>query len=185
MTTISHSNFLKLLECFTILPDWVDQPFVHEFTQKLYLFTDKNNVKRHYEFLRYIMFDLCNHINDKKYFDFLHLVLFTLFEENGISLDHKVNENEKLYSILTLPEIINIFDESGEIRISNSRILILMDLLQKNPNICEAIKKEINSTSYSNRSSNNGKTKRFHPYSRKGGKKKKRTIKKNQKRKKI
>ena len=53
MSKISHSNFLKILNCFTILPNWDEEPFVHSFTQNLYLFVNKpENVKRHYEFLR-------------------------------------------------------------------------------------------------------------------------------------
>ena len=174
MSKISHSNFLKILNCFTILPNWDDDPFVHSFTQNLYLFANKpENVKRHYEFLRYIIYELCNYVNDKKYMDFLHIVLFTLFEENSISLDHKVDPNEKLYSILSLPDIKYIFDENGEMRISNTRIIILIDLLSKQPSICNSIKQEIYSKSHKAPSTTNKKTNRFHPYSKKGGKKKK------------
>ena len=105
--------------------------------------------------------------------DFLHIVLFTLFEENSISLEHKVDPNEKLYSILSLPEIKYIFDENGEIRISNTRITMLIDLLTEQPSICNSIKQEIDSKSYKAPSTTNKKTNRFHPYLKKGGKKKK------------
>jgi len=173
MSKISHSNFLKILNCFTILPNWDEEPFVHSFTQNLYLFMNNpENIKRHYEFLRYIIYDLCNHVNDKKYMDFLHIVLFTLFEENSISLEHKVVPNEKLYSILTLPDIKYIFDEKGEIRDSNTRITMLIDLLNEQPSICNSIKQEIDSKSYKAPSTTNKKTNKFHPYSKKGGKNK-------------
>ena len=63
MSKISHSNFLKILNCFTILPSWDDEPFIHSFTQNLYSFINNSgNVKRHYEFLRYIIYELCNHV---------------------------------------------------------------------------------------------------------------------------
>jgi hypothetical protein len=89
--------------------------------------------------------------------DFLHIVLFTLFEENSISLDHKVDPNEKLYSILSLPEIKYIFDENGEIRISNTRISMLIDLLTEQPSICNSINQEIDSKSYKAPSTTNKK----------------------------
>ena len=50
---------------------------------------------------------------------------------------------------------------------------MLIDLLSEQPSICNSIKQEIDNKSYKPPSTTNKKTNRFHPYSKKGGKKKK------------
>ncbi len=57
MSKISHSNFLKILNCFTILPNWEDEPFVHSFTQNLYLFANKSeNLKNRKTKNKFLLF---------------------------------------------------------------------------------------------------------------------------------
>ena len=115
-------------------------------------------------------------------------MVFTLLEENAISLEHVVTNKENLYFLLSIPVLNIIFDHGdGTIRISNTKVLQLVELLEEDKSICDKIKKHIDSMRvlknvkdpYTKKTINN--TKRFHPYSKKGGKKKKTKKRKTKK----
>jgi hypothetical protein len=141
------------------------------------------NVKKHYELMRYIIYQLCSHKNDDAYLNFLKQILFTLLEENAISLEHVVSNKENLHSLLSIPELYQIFDHGdGTIRISNTKVHQFVELLEEDKTICDKLKQHIDSKNtirYSRKINKTIKTtNKFHPYSKKGGKNKKKKTKK-------
>lgn len=186
MATFSPSNFLDTLYNDYFLKDknnWNFDPRVHKYVRDNLSFItdhDNKNVRKHYELLRFIIYQLCRHQNDEEYLDFLKATLFTLLEENGISLEHILNNKEKLHSLLSIPELYDSFDHGdGTIRISNTKIHQFIDeIFKNNKTICNKIKSHIDSVSSVNTS------RRYHPYTKKGGQKKY-TAKKNNKKKKT
>ena len=174
MSNFSPSKFLdELYNNFYLKnkDEWIYEPDTHNYVNENLSFSH-NNERKHYELLRYIIYQSCGHKNDKDYLNFLHQLLFTLLEENAISLEHIVNNKEKLHSLLSMPEL-NIFDHgNGTIRISNTKVKQLIDFLEKDEFICDKIKQRIDVLNNTTKKT----TKRNHPYSKKGGKKKK-TIK--------
>lgn len=160
--------------------EWISEINTNRYVlENLSFMNNDNNIRKHYELLRFIIYQLCNHKNDSDYLNFLNQLLFTLLEENAISLEHEVSNKEKLHSLLSIPELYYIFDHHDKtIRISNTKVKQFLELLEKNKTICDKIKEHLDlknkTTPYS--------AKRFHPYSKKGGKKRK--LKKTQKKKK-
>jgi len=194
MSNFSPSKFLDELYYIYYLKnkdEWTSQIDTHNYVIKnLSFMNNPENIKKHYELLRYIIYQICNHKNDNDYLIFIKQLLFTLLEENAISLEHKVNENEKLYKLLSIPELYQIFDHGdGTIRVSNTKVNQLVDLIEEDKTICDKIKQNIDSRNtipYSRKINKTIKTtKRFHPYSKKGGKNKNKNknkkIKKNSK----
>jgi len=192
MSNFSPSKFLDELYYIYYLKnkdEWTSQIDTHNYVIKnLSFMNNPENIKKHYELLRYIIYQICNHKNDNDYLIFIKQLLFTLLEENAISLEHKVNENEKLYKLLSIPELYQIFDHGdGTIRVSNTKVNQLVDLIEEDKTICDKIKQHIDSRNtipYSRKINKTIKTtKRFHPYSKKGGKNKNKNkkIKKNSK----
>jgi hypothetical protein len=181
MSKFSPSKFLNQLYNNYYLKnkdEWITQLETHEYVIKnLSFMNNDSNERKHYELLRYIIYQLCNYKNDKDYLNFLKQMFFTLLEENAISLDHVVTNKENLHYLLSIPELISIFDnDDGTIRISNTKVHQFVELIEKDKKICDKIKQHIDSKNITNNTNN---TKRFHPYSKKGGKKK--TKKKNKK----
>jgi len=181
MSKFSPSKFLNQLYNNYYLKnkdEWITQLETHEYVIKnLSFMNNDNNERKHYELLRYIIYQLCNYKNDKDYLNFLKQMFFTLLEENAISLDHVVTNKENLHYLLSIPELISSFDnDDGTIRISNTKVHQFVELIEKDKKICDKIKQHIDSKNITNNTNN---TKRFHPYSKKGGKKK--TKKKNKK----
>lgn len=174
MSKFSPSKFLNRLYNNYYLKnkdEWITQLETHEYVIKnLSFMNNDSNERKHYELLRYIIYQLCNYKNDKDYLNFLKQMFFTLLEENAISLEHVVTNKENLHYLLSIPELISIFDNGdGTIRISNTKVHQFVELLEKDKKICDKIKKHIDSKNITNNTNN---TKRFHPYSKKGGKKK-------------
>jgi len=174
MSNFSPSKFLdELYNNFYLKnkDEWINDLDTHNYVNKNLSFM-YNNERKHYELLRYIIYQLCGHKNDKDYLNFLQQLLFTLLEENAISLEHIVNNKEKLHSLLSMPEL-NIFDHgNGTIRISNTKVKQLIDFLEKDEFICDKIKQRIDVLNNTIKKT----TKKYHPYLKNGGRKKK-TIK--------
>lgn len=189
MSNFSPSKFLDELYNNYYLKnkdEWTTQYDTHNYVIKnLSFMNNPDNVKKHYELMRYIIYQLCSHKNDDAYLNFLKEMFFTLLEENAISLEHIVSNKENLHSLLSIPELNNIFDHGdGTIRISNTKVQQFVELLEEDKTICDKIKQHIDSKNtipYSRKMNKTIKTtKRFHPYSKKGGKnknKKKKTKK--------
>ena len=182
MSNFSPSKFLDELYNNYYLKnkdEWTTQYETHNYVIKnLSFMNNPENVKKHYELMRYIIYQLCSHKNDDVYLNFLKQMFFTLFEENAISLEHVVSNKEILHSLLSIPELYKIFDHGdGTIRISNTKVQQFVELLEKDKTICDKIKQHIDSKNtipYNRKINKTIKTaKRFHPYSKKGGKNKK------------
>ena len=129
-----------------------------------------SNDEEHYKLLRLIIYRLDEQKYNEQYLDFLKTLLFTLLEENAISLIHKEDSttffNESLKNILKKnPEI---FIPDNNYSISNTQVTQLIDKLLKK------------------KSKRNERREKTYPYSRKGGKKKKKkkTLKKKKQKKK-
>ena len=158
--------------------EWTTQYHTHNYVIKnLSFMNNPDNVKKHYELMRYIIYQLCSHKNDDSYLNFLKQMFFTLFEENAISLEHIVSNKQNLHSLLSIPELNDIFDHGdGTIRISNTKVHQFVELLEEDKTICDKIKQHIdskNSIPYSRKMNKTNKAvKKFHPYSKKGGKNK-------------
>ena len=74
------------------------------------------------------------------YYDILKDMLWILLEQQDISLDHMVYG--ELLLLLSIPKIISIFeDDNNKIRISNIRVLQLLELLEQDPSICLEMQK--------------------------------------------
>ena len=198
MSNFSPSKFLDELYKNYYLKnkdEWTTELDTHHYVIKnLSFMNNPGNEKKHYELMRYIIYQLCSHKNDNDYLNFLKKMFFTLFEENAISLEHIVSNKENLHSLLSIPELNSIFDHGdGTIRISNTKVQQFVELLEEDKTICDKIKEHIDSKNtipYSRKINKTNKAvKKFHPYSKKGGKnknKKKKTKKcKNKKYKKY
>ena len=181
MSNFSSSKFLDELYNNYYLKnkdEWTTQYHTHNYVIKnLSFMNNPDNVKKHYELMRYIIYQLCSHKNDDSYLNFLKQMFFTLFEENAISLEHIVSNKENLHSLLSIPELNDIFDHGdGTIRISNTKVQQFVELLEEDKTICDKIKQHIdskNSIPYSRKINKTNKAvKKFHPYSKKGGKNK-------------
>jgi hypothetical protein len=182
MSNFSPSKFLDELYNNYYLKNkdqWTSEYDTHNYVIKNLSFTNNpDNVKKHYELMRYIIYQLCSHKNDDVYLNFLKQMFFTLFEENAISLEHVVSNKENLHSLLSIPELYQIFNHGdGTIRISNTKVQQFVELLEEDKTICDKLKQHIyskNTIPYSRKINKTIKTtKRFHPYSKKGGKNKK------------
>ena len=197
MSNFSPSKFLDELYNNYYLKnkdEWTTQYDTHNYVIKnLSFMNNPDNVKKHYELMRYIIYQLCSHKNDDAYLNFLKQMFFTLLEENAISLEHVVSNKENLHSLLSIPELNSIFDHGdGTIRISNTKVQQFVELLEEDKTICDKLKEHIDSKNtipYTRKINKTIKTtKRFHPYSKKGGKnknKKNKTKKRKNKKKKT
>lgn len=181
MSNFSPSKFLDELYNNYYLKnkgEWTTQYDTHNYVIKnLSFMNNPDNVKKHYELMRYIIYQLCSHKNDDSYLNFLKQMFFTLFEENAISLEHIVSNKENLHSLVSIPELNDIFDHGdGTIRVSNTKVQQFVELLEEDKTICDKIKQHIdfkNTIPYNRKINKTIKTaKRFHPYSKKGGKNK-------------
>lgn len=179
MSIFSPSKFLDELYNNYYLKnkdEWTNQYDTHNYVIKnLSFMNNPGNVRKHYELLRYIIYQLCSHKNNNDYLNFLKQMFFTLLEENAISLEHVVSNKENLNSLLSIPELNIIFDHGdGTIRISNTKVQQFVELLEEDKTICDKIKQHVdskNTISYSRKMNKTIKTtKIFHPYSKKGGK---------------
>jgi hypothetical protein len=145
MSNFSPSKFLDELYNNYYLKNkdqWTSEYDTHNYViKKLSFMNNPDNVKKHYELMRYIIYQLCSHKNDDVYLNFLKQMFFTLFEENAISLEHVVSNKENLHSLLSIPELYQIFNHGdGTIRISNTKVQQFVELLEEDKTICDKLK---------------------------------------------
>tara|TARA_B100001093_G_C26852043_1_gene1025544 strand:- start:1087 stop:1608 length:522 start_codon:yes stop_codon:yes gene_type:complete len=160
---MSHQDFINQLygEYLKDSDEWVSNPEIVTKAMNQYY----NNPKAHYELLRLILYKLDNGEYNKKYFPFLKILLFTLLEENAISLIYREKENSDIYFNPGLNNILKKYpeiflDEKG-LSFSNTQLNQLIDKLEQN-SVIEKIKENRN-------------TRKVKPY---GGKKRKKVTKK-------
>ena len=167
---MSHSDFLSDMynEYKNDKEGWTSNPnVVLKAINKYY-----SNDEEHYNLLRLITYRLDEQKYSKQYLEFLETLLFTLVEENAISLIHKEGNNSKTYFNQGFKNILKKYPEifipdNNNYSISNTQVTQL---------IRKKLKKKIKSNIQSKRKERREKTL---PYSRKGGKKKKKkTLKK-------
>ena len=167
---MSHSDFLSDMynEYKNDKEGWTSNPnIVLKAINKYYA-----NDEEHYKLLRLIIYRLDEQNYNEQYLDFLKTLLFTLLEENAISLIHKEGNNSKTYFNQGFKNILKkypeIFIPDNNYSISNTQVTQL---------ITKKLKKKIKSNIQSKRKERREKTL---PYSIKGGKKKKKkkTLKK-------
>ncbi len=166
---MSHNDFLSDMynEYKNDKEGWTSNPnVVLKAINKYY-----SNDEEHYNLLRLITYRLDEQKYSKQYLEFLETLLFTLLEENAISLIHKKGNNSKTYFNQGFKNILKkypeIFIPDNNYSISNTQVTQL---------IRKKLKKKIKSNIQSKRKERREKT---FPYSRKGGKKKEnKTLKK-------
>jgi hypothetical protein len=123
--------------------NWKSNPELHEYVKSTFNFRFDNQWQRHFEFLRYIMFQFqdCKFIENEEYLTFLNLVLISLLEENAISKEYDINRSELLYDLLSIEKLQPYFFERT-FKLSNGRIKNFLEAIL-NGNVVESICKDI------------------------------------------
>ena len=148
-----HSDYLNYMyNEYKKNPDWFSDINNVNLSTELYK-EDLNNNKlsdtKHFELLRLIINYIIDHENNIHYLLFLKSLLFSLLEENGISLIYTVPShtdlNNKLFKLDRLYRHYAPKDEKGEnrlfyhpgkgITISNTQIYFLIDAILKKDRI--------------------------------------------------
>ena len=126
---MSHSDFLSDMynEYKNDKEGWTSNPnVVLKAINKYY-----SNDEEHYKLLRLITYRLDEQNYNEQYLDFLKTLLFTLLEENAISLIHKEGNNSKTYFNEGFKNILNkdpeIFIPDNNYSISNTQVTQLID----------------------------------------------------------
>ena len=166
---MAHQDFINDMyqEYKSDKDDWISNPLIVQRAMEKYY----NNPEAHYELLRLIIYKLEEGRYDREYLLFLKTLLFTLLEENAISLIYREKEKPEIYFNPGLNEILRkypeIFLDDRGLSISNTQINQLIDRLEINSTI-EKIKE-------------NRQNRRPSPYTKKkkGGKKRRSRIKRS------
>ena len=130
---MSHKDFLDDMyqEYLQDENDWVSKKYVVKTAFEKYY----NNHKSHFQLLRLIVYNLDAGKYDKKYLQFLESLLFTLLEENAISLIYKEKENRSIYFNPGLNKILSkhkeIFLDNELLTLSNTQIVLFIRKLQQ------------------------------------------------------
>jgi hypothetical protein len=165
---MSHKDFLNNMyqQYNKDQNNWVSKKYVVKTAFEKYY----NNHESHFELLRLIVYNLDAGKYNKKYLNFLESLLFTLLEENAISLIYKENENPSIYFNPGLNKILSkhseIFSDNELLTLSNTQIVLFIKKLQ------ETLKQE------QERKKSPGKTRETQKYNRRAEKKTKRILKK-------
>ena len=128
---MSHQDFINdLYSEYVKNPDnWLSNPLIVQRAMKKYY----NNQQSHYELLRLIIYKLDEEKYDEKYLLFLQMLLFTLLEENAISLIYREKESPEIYFNPGLKKILRkhpeIFLDDKGLSISNTQTHKLIDEL--------------------------------------------------------
>lgn len=101
LDTLYYNYYIKDKE------NWKSNPELHEYVKSTFNFRFDNQWQRHFEFLRYIMFQFkdCKFIENEEYLTFLNLVLISFLEENAISKEYDINRRELLYDLLSIKKL--------------------------------------------------------------------------------
>tara|TARA_Y100000385_G_C13105340_1_gene647246 strand:- start:235 stop:783 length:549 start_codon:yes stop_codon:yes gene_type:complete len=126
---MSHSDFLSDMynEYKNDKEGWTSNPnVVLKAINKYY-----SNDEEHYKLLRLITYRLDEQNYNEQYLDFLKTLLFTLLEENAISLIHKEGYNSKTFFNEGFKNILKkdpeIFIPDNIYSISNTQVTQLID----------------------------------------------------------
>jgi hypothetical protein len=136
---------------------WVTNPQLHKFVRNTFIKKiffnpdDKDESALHFKFLEYIMYNICDYIENNDYLIFIGSILISILEDaNGISKEHNIWETIKLYKLVKLPELLYYFRDPDDdiIKLSNGRVKAFIEaILDKkiNKTICVQMKQIINS----------------------------------------
>lgn len=166
---MSHKDFLNNMyqQYRKDQNNWVSKKYVVKTAFEKYY----NNHESHFELLRLIVYNLDAGKYNEKYLNFLESLLFTLLEENAISLIYKENENPSIYFNPGLNKILSkypdIFLDNELLTLSNTQIVLFIKKLQEN------LKQE------KERQKSPEKTRETKKYNKRAEKKTKRRLKKN------
>ena len=133
---MKHSTFLNIL--YSIYKDdknkFMNNPTVNKLAFQEYKIDGSLNQKKHFELLQSIIYKLLNEDLELEYLYFLQSLLFTILEENSISLMYNLKDSN-------LRDILSKYDRSlgpnifytpnKGISISNTQIHNLIDKLIK------------------------------------------------------
>ena len=131
---MSHKDFLNNMyqQYRKDENNWVSKKYVVKTAFEKYY----NNHESHFELLRLIVYNLDAGKYNEKYLNFLESLLFTLLEENAISLIYKENENPSIYFNPGLNKILSkypdIFLDNKLLTLSNTQIVLFIKKLQEN-----------------------------------------------------
>ena len=131
---MSHKDFLNVMYQLYRKDqnNWVSKKYVVKTAFEKYY----NNHESHFELLRLIVYNLDAGKYNEKYLNFLESLLFTLLEENAISLIYKENENPSIYFNPGLNKILSkypdIFLDNELLTLSNTQIVLFIKKLQEN-----------------------------------------------------
>jgi len=118
--------------------NWVTNPQLHAFVRKSFIKKfyfdpeDADDSLGHFEFLRHIMYTICNYIKNNEYLIFIARILITILEEvNAISKQHVIRGNTKIYNLVVLPELVYYFrdDADGIMKLSNARVKAFIEAI--------------------------------------------------------
>ena len=106
---MSHKDFLNNMyqQYRKDQNNWVSKKYVVKTAFEKYY----NNDESHFELLRLIVYNLDAGKYNEKYLNFLESLLFTLLEENAISLIYKENENPSIYFNPGLNKILSKYPD--------------------------------------------------------------------------
>lgn len=165
---MSHKDFLNNMyqQYRKDQNNWVSKKYVVKTAFEKYY----NNDESHFELLRLIVYNLDAGKYNEKYLNFLESLLFTLLEENAISLIYKENENPSIYFNPGLNKILSkypdIFLDNELLTLSNTQIVLFIKKLKEN------LKQE------KERQKSPEKTRETQKYNKRAEKKTKRRLKK-------
>lgn len=131
---MSHKDFLNNMyqQYRKDQNNWVSKKYVVKTAFEKYY----NNHESHFQLLRLIVYNLDAGKYNEKYLNFLESLLFTLLEENAISLIYKENENPSIYFNPGLNKILSkypdIFLDNELLTLSNTQIVLFIKKLQEN-----------------------------------------------------
>ena len=157
----------------TTKDNWVTNPQLHKFIRKTFIKKiyfdpfDNADTLQHFEFLRHIMYTICNYINNNEYLNFITRILITILEEHGISKEHVIkkftkphekHEITKIYKLVELPELLYYFKDraDGIMKLSNGRVKAFIQAIldgEIDRTICEQMEPIINTRTSSYTSS--------------------------------
>jgi len=148
----------------TTKDNWVTNPQLHEFIRETFIKKinfdpfDKDETLQHFEFLRHIMYTICKYIKNDEYLNFITRILVTILEENGISKEHVIMGDTKIYKLVVLPELLYYFKDpnDGIMKLSNGSVKKFIQAIvdgEIDKTICEQMEPIINTRSSSYTSS--------------------------------
>lgn len=117
---------------------WVTNPKLHNFVRQTFIKEfyfnpdDEHDSLAHFEFLRHIMYTICNYIENDDYLNFITRILITILEDgNGISKEHHIWNTTKLYNLVKLPEVLYYFEDKDDaiIKLSNGRVKAFIEAI--------------------------------------------------------